>query len=224
MSEILELDRLVDIVGRGEGATIQSTGATVVSSANYPEVLYNVTGSTHDPAAVPGSRGNSWIGLLRGNGLGGGACNVISPLSDEETSHPKYQVGGHMTENQNGIVPYGGDSYLMPLCKWHNSTSRDEVPFRHQGKNIIRLSGYMQGELAESFVMRFPSNYPMAMLYYDQGLSEWNHKNLSNEEAAKIESGVDSEAVEIGAHILFERQAAERGVLKIKEINIPSLD
>ena len=74
-----------------------STSAAVVT---YPAPLYNVIGSTDDPK-VPGY--SSWTSLLQGKGIGVGSdnhCYVDPQVPDR--SHPGFQVGGHMTPNQDG--------------------------------------------------------------------------------------------------------------------------
>jgi hypothetical protein len=142
---------LRDFANRHQGIGLLSTGARVV---DYEGVLYNVEGSTDDP----GIDGANWKELLIRNGIEGD-CYVTDPQPDREgTSHPGFNIGGHMTPNANGNVPHGGICYLMPLCKWHNSTSRDGTPFEHEETEMLELSGFMEGEIAATFAARMPAD------------------------------------------------------------------
>lgn len=221
MTEIFDLDRVSNLIKRWEGITIQSTGARVTE---YSGVLYNVSGSTDDPKSISGLIDSSWLGVLRNYGIKDEACYVTSPLPEKNKgkSHPLDIVGGHMTEIKSGKVPYGSHSYLMPLCKWHNNPARNTLPFEHEKTTMVKLTGYMQGELAQSFLLRMPSEIPMAMLYYNDLQKQWKHVNLSNDEVKKFESDISSS--HIGAHVLFEREHVDTGTLKIKEVNLPETE
>lgn len=140
---------LQDFADRYRGIVLLSTGARVV---NYEGVLYNVQGSSDDPDID----GANWKELLIRNGIES-PCYVTNPLPDRNgTSHPDFQVGGHMTTNADGHVPVGGTCYLMPLCKWHNSKGRDGTPFAHKETRMLKLSGYMEGDIAATFAARMP--------------------------------------------------------------------
>jgi hypothetical protein len=142
---------LKNFVTRYRGIGLFSTGFRVV---DYEGILYNVEGSTDDPDID----GDSWKELLIRNGIDGD-CYVTDPLPDRNgTSHPGFDVGGHMTPNADGHVAHGGICYLMPLCKWHNSTRRDGTPFEHEETEILQLSGYMEGDLAVTFAARLPGD------------------------------------------------------------------
>ncbi|MCB1206944.1 MAG: hypothetical protein KDN18_22010 [Verrucomicrobiae bacterium] len=144
----MALRRFYDLNG---GVGLLSTGARVVP---YAGVLYNVVGSTDDPDID----GASWKQLLIRNGSNGD-CYVTDPLPDRAgTSHPGFDVGGHMTPNRDGQVARGETCYLMPLCKWHNSTQRDGTPFEHEETTMLELSGFMEGELAATFAARMPGD------------------------------------------------------------------
>lgn len=142
---------LKDFATRYRHIELLSTGYEAV---NYGGILYNVSGSSPDPKID----GLAWRKLLISKGIDGD-CYVTEPLPDEDgTSHPGFDVGGHMTPNSDGHVPRGGISYLMPLCKWHNSTSRDGVPFEHDETEMLKLTGYMEGDLALTFAARLPGD------------------------------------------------------------------
>lgn len=140
-------------------AVLKSTSATVVQ---YPGTLYNVDGSTDDPKID----GVTWKQLLIDNGINGN-CYVTSPLPTDDSSHPSFNVGGHMTPNSDGSVAIGGICYLMPLCSWHNSKQRDGVPFAHTETTMLQLSGYMQAEPAATFLARQPGDAPYTMVGAD---------------------------------------------------------
>lgn len=161
MEDISAAQALANFAQLHAGIIIQSTSATVVT---YAGDLYNVIGSTDDPKID----GASWKQLLIDKGIGTGAndhCYVTSPLPapTEKTTHPEFNVGGHMTINSDGSVPAGGTCYLMPLCKWHNSASRT-MAFSHSLTTILKLSGYMQAELAATFLARMPSSAPYTLV------------------------------------------------------------
>jgi hypothetical protein len=142
---------LKDFATRYKGIELLSTGADRVS---YSGVLYNVSGSSTDPEIDSGG----WKKLLISKGIDGD-CYVTDPLPDRDgTSHPGFDVGGHMTTNADGHVTRGGISYLMPLCKWHNSKGRDGIPFEHDETEMLKLTGYMLGDLALTFAARLPGD------------------------------------------------------------------
>jgi hypothetical protein len=148
---------LKDFATRYKGIGLLSTGSDRV---RYTGVLYNVSGSSADPKID----GLGWRKLLISKGIDGD-CYVTDPLPDEDgTSHPGFDVGGHMTPNADGHVSLGGDSYLMPLCKWHNSTARDGIPFEHDETEMLVLRGYMQGDLALTFAARLPGDDPFRLV------------------------------------------------------------
>lgn len=148
---------LRDFALRHRGIKLFSTGSRVV---HYDGVLYNVEGSTGDPEID----GANWKALLISNGINGD-CYVTDPLPDGDgTSHPGFNVGGHMTPNADGHVPNGGICYLIPLCKWHNSTSRDGTPFEHEETEMLELSGFMEGDIAATFTARMPGAAPYQLV------------------------------------------------------------
>jgi len=140
---------LKDFADRYRGIGLLSTGARVVP---YAGVLYNVEGSSDDPEIG----GDGWRQLLLDHGISGD-CYVTDPLPDRDgTSHPGFDVGGHMTPDPEGRVETGGICYLMPLCKWHNSKHRDRTAFEHTKTEMLELSGYMEADLAATFLARLP--------------------------------------------------------------------
>jgi len=153
---------LRDFAIRYRDIRLFSTGASVV---DYEGVLYNVEGSSDDPDID----GANWKELLIRKGIDGD-CYVTDPLPDRDgTSHPGFNVGGHMTPNADGHVPHGGICYLMPLCKWHNSTGRDGTPFVHEETRMLELSGYMEGDIAATFAARMPGDAAYRLVSVEGG-------------------------------------------------------
>ena len=209
MSEIPGIEKVQNFINRFGDIGILSTGSTVV---NFSGVLYNVSGSTHDPKEVPGHEGDSWKRLLIDQAnLGSASCYVTNIEPPHNSSHPGFSVGGHMTTNSDGNVEHGADSYLMPLCYWHNSTARDGEPFQHTQTKMVKLSGYMQGELAATFGLRQPNTSPYALLYFDQVDKNWKYKNLLSHQVSKLDSRLTNNCV------LFERSDNTQQVNVIRE-------
>lgn len=197
----MELDEqtkhLSDFLARWGQVELFSTGSQLV---NYSGVLYNVDGSSDDPKI----NGESWKGLLISNGINS-SCYVANE-TPSGNSHPRFSVGGHMTPNQNGKVDIGADSYLMPLCSWHNSKARDRVPFNLSKTLMLRLSGFMEGELAATFMARLPSEKRHAIIY--SGGDELMSANLSEPEALAVEKGQQPEGIfvnQLSDFVLMER-------------------
>ena len=126
---------------------------------NFTGPLYNVDGSSPDPHLD----GESWKGLLIANWINT-PCYVGNDTPDGKT-HPKFSVGGHMTPNPDGKVATGANSYLMPLCSWHNSKARDGVPFALKRTLTLKLSGFLQSEIAATFMARMPSEKRHSIIY-----------------------------------------------------------
>ncbi len=195
---------------------LRSTGANIIS---YSGVIYNVDGSSDDPHQIPGSIGYSWKKLLLHYGIGSDSidnkCYVASPLPTGESSHPDFSVGGHMTENPSGLVTYGGISYLMPLCYWHNSTARNGVAFSLNNQVILELSGYMEKESAAMFALRLPSDKPYAALKLIGG--GWHPVNLSGSELVDGNRKIIDEQENSQYYILFERNRSDFSLSYINE-------
>lgn len=144
-----EVEALSTFVKKWDRIEIRSTGATVV---DFSGDLYNVDGSSLDPIID----GLNWKQLLISRGINGN-CYVNNVKAPSDSSHPGFDVGGHMTTNKDGKVSTGGTSYLMPLCKWHNSIYRNKMAFSHSQTKMLKLSGYMEGDVSATFMARMPT-------------------------------------------------------------------
>ena len=188
-------DRLAAFVEQYKSVKLLSTRAEVV---DYHGTLYNITGSSDDPEID----GATWKRLLIKHGIDG-ACFV--KVTDPQGSHPQFDVGGHMTPNSDGKVAYGETCYLMPLCKWHNSTSRNGQAFALTQSRILKLYGYMQGELSLTFMARMPSEAPFSLIYETEGA--WHTRPLSDaggEHSAKAMFKEDDQPAPT-RHVLLRR-------------------
>lgn len=188
-------DRLADFVERYKTVKLLSTGAEVVE---YHGKLYNITGSSDDPEIA----GASWKRLLIDHGIDG---DCFVKVTERQGSHPQFNVGGHMTPNSDGKVEYGSECYLMPLCKWHNSTSRNGHAFELTQSRILKLYGYMQGELSLTFMARMPSAAPFSLIYETNGA--WHTRPVTDAEAGgstKAMLTLDDEPAP-ARHILLRR-------------------
>ena len=184
MTSINESDEIIAFIERYHGIGLLSTGAKLV---DYGGELYNVKGSTEDPKAIDGSRGASWKRLFdRYADFSEESCYVTSPLPNEASNHPEFAVGGHMTPNSLGIVEAGGVSYLMPLCKWHNSTARDGTAFSHTKTKMLKLTGFMVGDSAITFALRLENPHARTILIRDRVSNAWAYKELSASEGEEI--------------------------------------
>jgi hypothetical protein len=132
-------DQVRSFISQYADKKLFSTGATLV---DFTGVLYNVSGSTKDPKAVRDHKGAAWKKLLmeKSPAFAEAPCYVTHPPANQNSSHPDFSVGGHMTPNKSGKVEQGGVTYLMPLCKWHNSTSKNGIPFKHIRTKMLRLT------------------------------------------------------------------------------------
>lgn len=219
MEDISVAQALADFAQRHSGVIIESTSATVVI---YTGDLYNVVGSTPDPKI----NGVTWKQLLINNGIGTNSndhCYATLPLPTGSSSHPNFSVGGHMTPNSDGSVPTGGSCYLMPLCYWHNSTSNNGVPFPHSPDTMLQLSGYMQSDLAATFVARMPSAAPYTLV----GAHDGNvfTADVAGPDVASSWVG-QKDAATGGAfpeHYILFRQIREKGLIKyvIEDARVP---
>lgn len=177
----IEVNKIRKFIDIHRGAIVQSTGFLVV---HYSGDLYNVSGSTPDPKAVPGYKGATWTKLLKGNShFAGKSCYVTDPGPKKPSTHPGFDVGGHMTPTSNGAVE-DGECYLMPLCKWHNSPYRNGITFKHTETKMLKLIGYMQGDVALTFKMRMAKTH--TLLYLDPYSKSWVFKELSDDEKQGI--------------------------------------
>ena len=193
---------LQQFVSRFGEIRLFSTSAAVVT---YPAPLYNVIGSTDDPK-VPGY--SSWTSLLQGKGIGVGSdnhCYVDPQVPDR--SHPGFQVGGHMTPNQDGSVPATQSCYLMPLCKLHNGKGYNHVAMSHSLTQILELSGYMTGEPAATFLARMGGEASAALVFADE--EGVGFQTLSAEDFVRAKESTIAEALGANApsrHIVLHRR------------------
>ncbi|KPF46227.1 hypothetical protein [Rhizobium sp. AAP43] len=215
MNEQIAAQALADFVSRYSGIHIESTSATPV---NYSGVLYNVDGSTPDPKID----GATWKQLLINYGINS-TCYVTSPLPGGSTSHPQFSVGGHMTANADGSVPTGGSCYLMPLCYWHNSTSNNGVAFQHTNTYMLQLSGYMQGELAATFLARMPGDAPLRIVGADGNQLTIQPVDGPGLSAMKTPGMTDEPQLALPPHYIVFRQVEEAGRMRyvIEEVALP---
>jgi hypothetical protein len=215
MSDNSETDAIMNFVRSVGTSGLDSTGATVVY---VTADLYNVKGSTHDPKKVPRHEGKDWKSLLIDYKIPAASkCYVTNDPAPPGKSHPDFSVGGHMTTNPSGQVPKGGTCYLMPLCSWHNNSSRDGTLFSHALTEMLQLTGYMEGELALTFQVRLPSSEPFALLFSKDGA--WNYRDISQSEAESFVS--DPSAIGTDHYVLIERVRGERTLHYIRNHNLP---
>lgn len=206
---------IANFVHAYKGQFIQSTSAVVV---NYSGVVYNVEGSTGDPKI----NGASWKGLLQANGING-PCYVTAPAAGGHT-HDQFNVGGHMTLNADGSVLVGGSCLLMPLCSGHNSTSMNRTPFQHQATTMLQLNGYMQMDIALTFMARMDENIETSMIYkgVDQSWNLAGTKHAAqNIKTLNLDAVGSSQAPE--QYVTFHR-VIENGKtgFRIGEVTLPS--
>lgn len=155
---------------------LRSTGAQPESLSSD---VYNVVGSTHDPKHVHDHENESWKQLLISFGIPASSnCYVTNSPATKGSSHPDFSVGGHVTTDAGGRV-HGGVCYLMPMCSWHNNSARDGIRFTHTSVQMLKLTGYMTGELAATFQLRLPSTEPFAILYYSKVDQRWKFQNVA---------------------------------------------
>ena len=201
MNDLASSTNLAKLIDQWGTVGIKSTGASLV---NYSGVLYNVDGSSTDPQID----GNSWKRLLLSHGIDE-PCYVANQ-TPAGNSHPDFNVGGHMTPKADGFVEVGTDSYLMPLCSWHNSKARDGVAFQHDKTLVLKLSGFMQSEIAASFMARLPSEESFAIVYSSGG--RWENANLTAQQAAAVEAGNLPSVLKLkepSPYVLLERKERE---------------
>lgn len=185
MTSTKDSNKVREFLKRYSGIGLKSTGAQLV---DYAGKLYNVKGSTEDPKAVDGSIGTSWKRLFdKYADFSDACCYVTSPLPGEASNHPNFAVGGHMTPNRSGVVEPGGSTYLMPLCKWHNSTLRDGVAFSHIKTKMLKLTGFMEGDSAITFSLRLGTANTHTLLLFDRSSNAWTYRELSGSEKKRVQ-------------------------------------
>ncbi|MGB0907579.1 MAG: hypothetical protein ACPGVT_08800 [Maricaulaceae bacterium] len=174
MSNSTELLKLINFMQANKRIGLFSTSATVVDI--IPDV-YNVSGSTKDPKIG----GKSWKQLLISHGINDD-CYVTNQNPPSGTSHNDFSVGGHVTDKANGIVQDGDITYLMPLCYWHNSTSRDGNNFNHTKTKMLELDGFMQGDTAPTFMARMSNGRDESSRIIFETDEGWDFKKLAESE------------------------------------------
>ena len=174
MASAAELFQLVDFIRRNKRVGFFSTSAKVV---NVYSDVYNVSGSTKDPKIG----GKSWKQLLISHGINND-CYVTNQKPPSGTSHKNFSVGGHVTDNLNGVIAIGDITYLMPLCYWHNSTSRDGHNFNHTETEMLELAGFMQGDTGTTFMARLSDGLDEASRVIFETEDGWDFKKLKEDE------------------------------------------
>lgn len=201
-ADAIETDKIRAFLAMYRGSLIQSTRAQIV---DFKDDLYNVTGSTPDPKAIPGFKGYSWTALLKSYPeFSGCNCYVTSPLVGANSSHPGFDVGGHMTPNSDGIVDKGAVSYLMPLCKWHNNPTRNGIAFKHTKTKMLELSGFMQGDVPLTFALRLDDT--PKLLFLEPNSKRWDFKMLGVGNKGINKSSIKSALLDSQEYALFERR------------------
>ena len=202
-SEVLQAERrlMSKLYDQHHSHVIESTGYECV---NFSDALYNVIGSRHDPEID----GQTWISLLKTcDGIDDETdCYVTNCPPSGKSSHPQFDVGGHMTTNSDGSVPDGGTCYLMPLCKWHNNSARNGKKFEHTSQKMIELSGYNESDTATTFLARVPGPEAFSIVYQARDKHKTEHIDESRAHSA-VRDGVRTAFYDASADhfILFKR-------------------
>ena len=198
-----EAQLLIDFVRKHEGKRLLSTSAQVV---DFSDPLFNVDGSSDDPEID----GHSWRSLLREHGIDGD-CYVTNVQPLGETSHPNFSVGGHMTINQDGSVPIGGECFLMPLCSWHNSKARDGIAFERTETRMLKLFGYMEEEPRATFSARLDSDEEFALvpLIDRDGAGLLFPPRMGNQRAQMLDQILSSDPEEPDFFVLMQQHEEE---------------
>lgn len=208
------IEQMADFVARFGGMSIKSTGARVI---DYTGVLYNTSGSSPDPKID----GKNWKALLEFHGIGGN-CYADTPVAGSGNTHPEFLVGGHVTPNQDGSAPRGGTTYLMPLCKWHNSVSRNGKAFHHEQTRMLELAGYLLGEPAGFFVARMSDHAELtAVVLGEDGLAL---HNLVDRPDALAKAITGAGAVSDLPHVLLRRHLLDGiATYTVEEASLPAM-
>ncbi|AFD28210.1 hypothetical protein [Deinococcus gobiensis] len=217
--QIPGLEQVLKFIEAARQHPLQSTGASAV---DFSENLYNVIGSTDDPKRIPDHKNEDWKPLfISVTGITDAQCYVTNDPPEKSSTHPQFIVGGHMTTDSNGYVKDGGTCYLMPLCKLHNS--HDGIAFEHTKKRMLKLTGYMKGELLATFQMRMPNENPYAILYFSESEQTWKVEDYTEKHLDKWESGlVGQETPKI--YIAIQRIKSSTSLLhEVVSIRLPKV-
>ena len=204
-SDQITLD-IVEMVKSLRSGNLTSTDA--ILHKNFIGTLRNVKGSTSDGRDVDGHQNKSWKKLLidKSKENGGSITDnskcygTTSPDPGVVCSHDDFRVGGHMTTKNDGTaIVVNGDKrcYLIPWCFWHNSTSRDNVEHKVNGKEVLELTGYSGRDMgsAITFQARLAVKKKTIVFLYKLG-DEWRLSELENEiQIDSIKSELTSKAL-----------------------------
>ena len=219
MDPIPGLAQVLAFVERARLHPVESTGAAPVT---LTADVYNVDGSDTDPKHVPGNKGKTWKELLTKNNIPDTSpCYVTNAPAPADKTHPQFNVGGHVTTDPNGGV-IDDSCYLMPMCSWHNNKARDRVKFTHSQSKMLKLTGYMKGELAATFQLRLPSPHPYALLYYAEDLQGWTYRDMTEVQLMTWEKGAAREP-RPEVYVIVERVPGPRVTHHVRAAQLPGL-
>lgn len=212
------LEQVQKFVELSQQSPLRSTGAAL---ATLSSPVYNVDGSRDDPKHVPKHENEAWKQLLIGLGVSAASpCYVTNAVAPKDSSHPEFSVGGHMTTDATGEVPVGGTCYLMPLCNWHNNKARDGVKFEHVLTQVVKLTGYMKGELAATFQLRLPTDDPFAVLYYAGADQGWKYRNFVQDPSEQLEQAFPGETPP-DLFVVIERSGGPQVTHAVRDVRLP---
>ncbi len=211
---------LAQVLAFVEQARLHPVTSTGASTTTLSADVYNVDGSTQDPKHVPGHEDESWKELLIGYKIPASSpCYVTNAPAPADKTHPQFNVGGHVTTDPNGGV-IDDSCYLMPMCSWHNNKARDGVRFTHTLSQMLKLTGYMKGELAATFRLRLPSPHPYALLYYAEDLQGWTYRDLTEDQLNSWEEGAAREP-RPEMYVVIERVAGPTVTHHVRAVQLP---
>lgn len=109
----------------------------------------------------------------------------------------------------------------MPMCKSHNG--HDGVEFTHDEDVMLELSGFMEGELPVTFMLRLPNQHPYALLYYAEAEQTWKVQDYAEEHQDKWQSGLVGQETP-GLSVAVHRVDSPEGTLhKVVSARLPGL-
>lgn len=126
----------------------EGLAATGARKTKLSGPVYNVSGSGKDPKCIEGLRNAAWKTVMIDRGIMPSAKCPGPPASKPDTTHDdedNFDNGGHVTKNKDNTVGPDKICYLIPLCDWHNHTSRNDTEFNWKGElDAVELSGYFE--------------------------------------------------------------------------------
>lgn len=181
-----------------------STACTKISVSD-DTVLYRA--NQFRPEARQNKHG--WKNLLKSFGISTRYCYATEALppswqADGDECKPVHaaSLAGHMTVNKDGSAIDGDKCYLMPLCHWHQETSRQCWAFCHDNKNsMLELSHIFAGESAVTFKMRLPNTAPLTLLY--QSETGWDYRHFKA--LQQLDEYLVHSATALRGHHVFKR-------------------